>query len=45
MLSIIITIAIMYVGVGIMYMTDNNRRKYTNYQINRMLEQSVFANM
>lgn len=45
MLSIIITIAIMYVGIGIMYMTDNNRKKYTDYQINRMLKQSAFAHM
>ena len=41
----IITITIMYVGIGVMYMTDNNRKKYTDYQIRRQLEQSAFANM
>lgn len=45
MFALIMTIAIMYVGIGIMYMTDNNRKNYTDYQIRRQLEKSVFAHM
>ena len=42
MLTLIITIAIMFVVLGIMYMTDGNHTKYSNYQIRKMLRNANF---
>lgn len=40
MLTLIITIAIMFSVLGIMYMTDGNHAKYKNYQIRQILNKT-----
>lgn len=39
MIVLLLTIIMMFVGVLLMYLTDTNRKKYTNYQINKKLQQ------
>ena len=44
MLTLLITLVIMYVGIIGMVLTDENKKKYTNYQIKKILKQSkLFA--
>ncbi|MDO4940440.1 MAG: hypothetical protein Q4E33_01960 [Erysipelotrichaceae bacterium] len=44
MIKSITTIMTMFVGIILMHLTDNNRKKYTDYQINRMLrEANIYA--
>ena len=44
MLTLLITLVIMYVGIIGMILTDENKKKYTNYQIRKILKQSkLFA--
>lgn len=45
MLTLLVTMTIMFAGVGIMYMTDNNRKKYTDYQIKKIIAKSQFADL
>lgn len=40
MIALIITIITMFVGLFMMYITDNNRKKYTDYQIKNILSES-----
>lgn len=42
MLTLIITIAIMFTLLGIMYITNGNKTKYSNYQIRRILRDANF---
>ena len=44
MIKTITTIMTMFVGTIIMILTDANNKKYTDYQINRMLrEANIYA--
>lgn len=44
MLTLLITLVIMYLGITGMILTDNNRKKYTDYQIKKILKESkLFA--
>lgn len=44
MLTLLITLVIMYVGIAGMILTDNNKKKYTDYQVKKILKQSkLFA--
>ena len=44
MLTLLITMVIMYVGIIGMILTDTNRKKYTDYQIRKILKESkLFA--
>lgn len=40
MLTLIITIAVMFIILGIMHMTDGNHTKYKNYQIRQILNKT-----
>ena len=39
MLTLIMTIITISIMLVIMYLTDNNRKRYNNYQINKILKQ------
>ena len=40
MVALLLTITVMFVLVGIMYLTDTNRKKYTDFQMKKILQDS-----